>query len=116
MTIKLVVKPLDMGAEGSYAARNELIEAFCALEGAQESNRWRDWRAVQQRIRELLQPHLRVEGEGTVEEALTQVSANQFDQLFRALIGGESVPPANGGSSEMPTGDTVEPSLPGISG
>lgn len=99
--INLYVKPLDMAAEGSFQQRSDMIDAFCALEEATESGKWRDWRAAQQKVLELVRPHLRVEGEGTVDEALAKLSANKFDELFRALIGGsgDAVPPVSDSNS-----------------
>lgn len=97
---KLIVRPIDYKAPGSLALRNALLDVLVEIEEAAESKLWRQWRGAQQKAQALIRPYLRTDDESAVEDAYAQLSADQFDELFKSFLTGpgDAVPPANASS------------------
>ena len=105
MPTTLIVKPIDLSAPGSYKVRKRFLRLLIRL---QESQADRDPVAtlkLMEEIDELLVARLRTEDGSPVEDALDELSANQFDQLLSSIAFENSVGEANG-----------EPSNAGIEG
>jgi len=103
---KLIVRPIDPRARGSYQVRAAVLTAINA---AQEAGRRGDVSAAiqaQLALENMLIMRLSTDDGTPVEDALAELSADQFDDLFAALVGGPSVGEVNAGSSNAQHGDT----------
>lgn len=89
---KLIVTPIDMAAPGSYAERKKLLRAAAQIQQAQKSNSIADMVDALDALEALIKPHLQTDDGSPVAEALEQLSANEFDNLIGALVGGETIP------------------------
>ncbi len=88
----LIVTPIDMSAPGSYLQRKRLLQAAATLQDAQTSNRPSDMLRGYELIESLVCEHLETDDGTSIEDALAQCSANDFDALIAALVTGETVP------------------------
>lgn len=86
----LIVTPLDPDAPGSYRQRSAIMRALAA---AQEGGSAMIAAYVQ--VEDLVISRLHTDDGTPVENALEQVSANEFDDLLKGLLAGgeEAVPP-----------------------
>lgn len=96
---KLIVKPIDMEEAGSYRARSHLFEAVAALDQAQASKAGGSIITAMRALEKVIVPRLRTDDGTPVEDALDQLSANQFDALLAGVLGpSETVPPVTASS------------------
>lgn len=85
---RLIVTPLDATAKGSYVAfkRIRKVQRIAAAASTSE-----DFAAVfdaQDEMEAILRQYVTVEG-GTFDEALDELSINDFYRVFTGLLGGE---------------------------
>jgi len=83
---KLIVRPIDPRARGSYQVRAAVLTAINA---AQEAGRRGDVSAAiqaQLALENMLIMRLSTDDGTPVEDALAELSADQFDDLFAALM------------------------------
>jgi hypothetical protein len=95
--MRLIVKAIDPDAPGSYRARDRLFSVYGGLrnaKGPEESV------AAYRAARDFILERAETDDGTPVEEALDQVSANQFDELLVVLLRGgeETIPPVSSGS------------------
>jgi hypothetical protein len=100
-TVELHVRPLDMSEPGSYKARSTLQRAVFAMQDAQAKDDTLGVLRAKLDLDELVVSRCYMADGSSVEEALAEISADDFDGLLAALLGGgaPSVPPEKSGSS-----------------
>jgi len=89
---KLIVTPIDMGAPGSYRARKVLLDAVAAMSGSEAP----EIAKAYQSIEATLLSRVSTDNGTSVEEALDECSADDFDRLIAGLLNVETVPNPNG--------------------
>ena len=95
----LIVTPIDYSAAGSYVLRRRVLKASKKINDAIEQEDGMATIEAALEIEDVLLDRVKVKGKGTVEKALAEISANDFDSLLGALL--ESpVPTENGSSSK----------------
>ncbi|KKN82081.1 hypothetical protein LCGC14_0313480 [marine sediment metagenome] len=73
---------------------------------------WHEVVDVFEAVEELLLPRLKTDDGTPIEEALDNISAEQFDALLAGVTWGAEVPPENANNSPLPSEGT-EPVLTG---
>lgn len=96
---KLIVTPIDPTQPGSYKARKQYMETFRKLRRLRsDGNNVDEVIEAYDAVESLLLPRLRTDNGVSVEDALNQLSADEFDQLLEGVTFG-SVPPVSANSS-----------------
>ena len=100
---KLIVRPLDPNAPGSYRERKALMalaKRFRAILAMSEDDPERASALVEvfDAQEQFLLPRLSTDDGTPVDEVLDRLSAVEFDQLLSAAGGTEAVPPENASS------------------
>ncbi len=110
---QLIVKPINLTEPGSYRARKQFLRVHRRLMELPDTTDAKTTFAVYEEIDNLLLSQLRTDDGTPVEDALDQLSAAQFDQLFQAIafesgVGGQSAEPSGAGTggtaASTPTG------------
>jgi hypothetical protein len=110
----LVVKPIDLSAEGSYRERRRFLRLIKQLQGLKEA----DIGAALEVLDEadsLLNSRLRTDDGTSVDDALDKLSAKQFDQLLSAIAFEDGVGEASAVLSTSGTEGTARKSRTGKS-
>lgn len=97
---RLIVRPLDPTAPGSYLERQRLLGAVLRIKKAVEKGDLLDAIEAQTEAEAALVSHLVTDDGSPIEDVLSQLSANQFDELFQGLVSGNSVGEVSGGNSK----------------
>ena len=94
---KLIVAALDLDAPGSYRLRDVWLSAYLEMSGAK---RTAEFAAGYAKVRDLVLQRATTDDGTPVEDALAQVTANQFDTLIGQVLSGgeETIPPASSGN------------------
>lgn len=109
----LIVTPIKLSDPGSYRDRKRFLRLLKRLRQLSTTNDADTAVQVLDEADELICRHLRTDDGSPVEDALDQLSANQFDQLLSALafeggVGEASTAPSNDGAGatakSTPTG------------
>jgi hypothetical protein len=90
--MKLTVTPIDMSAPGSYGERKRLLKAGARIERAGKSKSVVDMAEAMDDLEALVMPHLELEDGVTIEQVLGELSADEFDEMVKAIAGAETVP------------------------
>lgn len=95
--MKLIVRAIDPDAPGSYRARDRLL---CVYGNLREAKGPEESVAAYRAARDFVLERAETDDGTPVEDALDQVSANQFDALLVDLLRGgeETIPQASSGS------------------
>jgi hypothetical protein len=86
---QLIVEPIDMDAPGSYRKRARLLRAIQAVQegdGLEQATALVD-------VEDLIIGQLSTDNGTPVDDALDELSANQFDQLLSGILGGPTLDP-----------------------
>lgn len=89
---QLIVTPIDMSAPGSYRQRSKLMQAYRALQSAQKTGDTDALIRGYELIEGIVCSHLETDDGTSVEDALDMCSAEDFDEMIKGLIIGETVP------------------------
>ena len=111
----LIVKPIDLSAPGSYTARKQFLRLWGRFQKSQDDRAPDEMMALLDEFDALVLSRLRTDDGSPVEDALDEISANQFDQLMAALAFENSVGEASGVPSDDGTGGTPRKSRRGKS-
>ena len=94
MTI-LIITPIDMSKPGSFRQRSRLMRAVALMrdraDGAVVA-------AAYMGIEDLVMERIETDDGTPVEDALDQLSADQFDELMKGMLGENAVPTESAGS------------------
>ena len=96
---KLIVKPIDTAARGSYKQRKRLLRAAKKLAAGTEAGDGLMKFEAYEEIEALAIDRLQTDDGTSVEEALDDLSADDFDALLEALLS-SPVPTRSADSSE----------------
>lgn len=96
---KLIVTPIDMQAPGSYRQRQRFIYALASIQDAGEGEEGASIVKAMLALDDLVVGQLATDDGTPVEDALAQLSANEFDQLMAGLFGQPTVPNSNSAPS-----------------
>jgi hypothetical protein len=114
---KLIVTPIDLSAPGSFKARRDFMNLARQLEELKKSEQEGKWQAIlatYDSLESFLLPRLRTDDDVSVEDVLSQISADEFDELIgKVSFGDEAVPPESASSSPSPSEEEVETSPDG---
>lgn len=91
---KIIVTPIDMSAPGSHAARKRALRTYAELQEAQSGNNLRALNDALDAVEALIAEHAETDDGTTLQDAFAGASADDFDALVFAIIGGETVPNA----------------------
>lgn len=94
----LIVEPLDMTQKGSYRSRKAVLLALSATDlnsGFKGSMAARAQALLD--VQELVERRCTTDDGSPVEEALDELSGDQFNELMQGMLG-EPVPPPSAGS------------------
>lgn len=102
--MKLIVKPIDPTQPGSYRERKQFLEVARRLDAVKDGKDIRDTLAAYDALEALMLPRLVTDDGSPIEDALDQLSANQFDELIADLsFGADAVPPVSASDSSSPS-------------
>jgi len=110
---KLIIKPLDFDAPGSWRERHKFREIAMRLDVASRSDNPVEQFAAMQEAEDWVVSHLRTDDGTPIKEALDSISAREFDMLFRAAGTEDIVPPGSASNSSSPSEVTPPTSLGG---
>ena len=91
----LIITPIDFTKPGSFRERSKLMRAVALMRGSA------DGAAVASAylgIEDLVLNRLETDDGTPVEDALDQLSAEQFDELMKGMLGESAVPTESAGS------------------
>ena len=111
----LIVRPIDLSASGSYRERKQFLRLLIRLQDSQNDRDPVGTLKLMEEIDALLVGRLRTDDGSPVEDALDDLSANQFDQLLSSIAFENSVGEASGVPSGTGTGGTPRKSRRGAS-
>jgi len=80
----LIVRPINLAEAGSYRERKQFIRLLKRLRDL-EASKDADVFTVLEEVDSLIRARLKTDDGSPVEDALDQLSANQFDQLLSAI-------------------------------
>ena len=111
---KLLVEPIDPTKPGSYRARKQFMGLARRLDAIRQrgDGEVTDWHEVVDAfdaMEALLLPRLSTDDGTTVEAALDQLSAEEFDGLLSWVTFGAEVPPESASSLSLPSVDGASP-------
>ncbi len=112
MTTQLIVRPIVLSEPGSYRERRQFLRLLKRLRATSEAKDGDAVIAVLEEAEALVLSRLRTDDGSPVEDALDQISANQFDQLLSAIAFETGVGEASTVPSKDGTVASQEPSLP----
>ena len=78
---ELRVRPIDMGAPGSFKARMKVLRALTAIRNEEV-----DWVEGQLMLDEILMERLETDDGSDLDEALDKLSANDANELLSGLL------------------------------
>jgi hypothetical protein len=99
--MKLIVKPFDPTAPGSFRQRERLIAAYRQVLRSKASDDTEVVFAAQVALEQVIIERIRTEDGSDAQAALDRLSAEEFDTLMDAAMkegNKQTVPPAKGGS------------------
>lgn len=91
----LIVTPIDWSAPGSFRKRSKLMRAIAMLRGTPNIE---TSAAAYVSVEDLVVERLETDDGTPVEDALDQLSADQFDELLQSIAGENAVPTESGES------------------
>jgi hypothetical protein len=92
---KIIVTPIDMSAPGSYRERKKLLRSFATVMTASNSTTERDVLALlaaQDELDAIIIAHAETDDGSPLEAALDDISSDDFNALYRAIMNAETVP------------------------
>lgn len=90
----IIVRPIDSSEPGSFRQRSRLFRAVAMLREAKEPA---DLAAAYVALEELALSRCETDDGSPVEDALDQLSADQFDHLMQSIAGESTVPTQSAG-------------------
>lgn len=112
----LIVRPIDPSEKGSYRKRREFLAALADAEKYQkpaegEKSTPAEMLAQLDAFEKLVRPFLATDDDTSIEDALAELSEDEFFSLPNLIAGTETVNPPTAG--ESPNGSLEkEPALP----
>lgn len=107
----LIVKPIDLSAPGSYGERKRYLRLLKQLRSTEKRTTDTTISTMEEMDR-LITGRLRTDDGTPVEDALDQLSAQQFDALLSAIAFESGVGEANTGHSNDGPEDSLAPGAP----
>jgi hypothetical protein len=92
---KIIVTPIDNSAPGSYRERRNLLRAFADVTKASAVENGSDLAALldaRERLDAIVIAHAETEDGTSLDEALDEISGDDFSALLTAILSGETVP------------------------
>ena len=91
----LIVRPIDMSAPGSFRQRSKLMQAIAMMKDNKDGS---TVASAYMLIENLILSRIETEDGSPVEDALDQLSANEFDGLLQSIAGESAVPTESAGN------------------
>lgn len=92
----IIVKPIDMSAPGSFRQRQKMMKASAIMQRAQAKNDMVGMYSALLEIHDIFIANCSTDDGTPLEDALDQMSANQFDEMLKAFTSQNSVPTKSG--------------------
>lgn len=92
---KIIVTPIDNSAPGSYRERRRLLKAFARVTSAADEMSKDDLLALvsaREELDAIILEHAETDDGSSLEDALDEISNDDFNALFSAIMSGETVP------------------------
>lgn len=91
----LIVTPIDMAAAGSFRQRSRLMRAIAMMRDNDDAT---TMAAAYIAVEDIALERLETDDGTPVEDALDQLSADDFDALLQAITGENAVPTESAGN------------------